>query len=132
MGIIDLSPKFSFQSVDARLIIITVSAVVIGAVFSYFRRRRLIPGVPTLCNDSIFGFTKALFNTNGYDGHRIMLDYAEKYGKLFQFRLLNQHVVVVNDKFMVKEALKNVHGKGFFHVSRELQTFHYSSNIELV
>ena len=84
---------------------------------SFYFNRVYVKGIPVVASDSVLGFSKALLVNSTGDGHRVMLKLAERHGKLFQFHLLGQHVVAVNDKHMAKEVLKNVTGKGFFHVT---------------
>lgn len=86
--------------------------------------RRLLPGIPVLPPDSLFGFS-APFIPKG-NGHRVMLDYAEKYGiepGLSQFKFLGSHFVNVYDSRNAKRVLRDVTGKGFFHREKQSSGF---------
>jgi len=98
------------------IVAVSVVALLISKLILVRRKpSRFLKSIPIIQNDSAFGFTNALTSKTG-NTHAVMLALSEKYGSLFQFELFGQHVVAVNDKEMIKDALKNVHGKGFFHV----------------
>jgi len=87
--------------------------LIAAALFAFKNSRRKVKGIPRIPDNSILGFTKGLFSPSSCF---IMLSFAEKYPKFYQYNIFGQHVVSVTDKDIAKDVLKNVQGKGYFHV----------------
>ena len=87
-------------------------------------RRREIHGIPVLSSNSMLGYTHSLIPSHSKGkSHFILYDDTEKYIEnpgLVQYYFLGQHVVVVLDAVLAKQALQTVTGKGFFMVSFHL------------
>jgi cytochrome P450 len=95
------------------LFLIIMSLYIIGYMFILYLP--CIKGIPVVYPDSIFGFTTALIPQDNGTNHMKMINIARKYGKLAQFRMFGESVVVINDGYMAKNALKEIHGKGKLH-----------------
>jgi hypothetical protein len=114
-----------YASLGARLYltnpfdIVSIVLLLVNAYLSYHIIGLYIPrvrGIPMVMPDSIVGFSSVLFSEHA-DNHVNMLALARRYGKLTQFKFVGESVVVINDKAMAREALKEVVGKGSIHVS---------------
>jgi hypothetical protein len=105
-----LTNPFDIVSIALLMANVYLSCHILGL---YIPRVR---GIPMVMPDSIVGFSSALFS-EAADSHTKMLNLAKTYGKLAQFKMFGESIVVINDKVMAKAALKEVMGKGSIHVS---------------
>ena len=91
---------------------VVVAAVCLVASALYLKQRknnRILPGIPVVPPNSwLLGFT----NWGRTD---ILFPFLEKFGPVAQYMSHGHHVVVLADPILAKKALKDIHGKGFFH-----------------
>ena len=97
------------------LYIIIVTVVIILLTFFIWllylltRKSEMIPNIPGLPNNSIFGFTKFIFHKG--DSHRHYLYVARTYGPIVQYNVFGNHRVLISDRVLAKESLKYVKSK---------------------
>jgi hypothetical protein len=69
----------------------------------------MIPHIPIIPKNSIFGYTKFIFH-NG-NCHQEYLNVAKEFGPISQYNLFGIHGVLIHDKVLAREVLKAVKTK---------------------
>lgn len=103
-----LLPIFRFRMI---WLLVTTLACIIAAAWFLTRRKgvSLFPQIPFVsANSMLLGFTK-------WNDEKFMLKLMEREGPLVQCFSYGYHLLIINDPILAKKALKDIHGKGFFH-----------------
>ncbi len=101
----------------AKCVLSTLVIVLASKVLRNFFAPYYLPGIPIMKANTILGFSVEKMRNGRHDSHIQMLELAEEKGKMFQYYWLGYHFVMINDKTIAKHVMKEVTGKGFFHVS---------------
>lgn len=105
--------KMSIEfAVDSTGIALFVTSLIASSVYlTYFPNIPWLPKVPIQeANNTILGLTT-------FADHKVGMGILRKHGPVAQYAAFGKKVLFIADKELAKSALKDIHGKGFFHNS---------------